>query len=47
MGLSTLAEVTRTGHAEGPALVIIGSVVTLRGKLSWFAGAEAAQGRSD
>ena len=41
--LDTLAEDAASSGMKGPALVIVGSVVSLRGKLSWFAGTEAAQ----
>ena len=35
--LSTLVEKTAAAEIRSPALIIIGSVVTLREKLSWFA----------
>jgi uroporphyrin-III C-methyltransferase/precorrin-2 dehydrogenase/sirohydrochlorin ferrochelatase len=38
--LETLAEDAARAEIEGPALIIIGSVVNLHGTLSWFAGAE-------
>ena len=41
--LDSLAEDAAKSGMKGPALVIVGSVVSLRGKLSWFAGADAAQ----
>jgi uroporphyrin-III C-methyltransferase/precorrin-2 dehydrogenase/sirohydrochlorin ferrochelatase len=37
--LATLAEAAAAAELQGPALIIIGSVVTLRDKLSWFEGA--------
>jgi uroporphyrin-III C-methyltransferase/precorrin-2 dehydrogenase/sirohydrochlorin ferrochelatase len=39
--LETLAERAAEADIGGPALIIVGSVVKLRGKLSWFAGADA------
>ncbi len=36
--LETLAEAVAAAELHGPALIIVGSVVTLRGKLSWFEG---------
>ena len=36
--LETLAEAVEEAGLQGPALIIVGSVVTLRGKLSWFEG---------
>jgi uroporphyrin-III C-methyltransferase/precorrin-2 dehydrogenase/sirohydrochlorin ferrochelatase len=44
--LETLAEEATRTEIGGPALIIIGSVVSLRGKLSWFAGAETANRHS-
>ncbi|MEE8188654.1 MAG: siroheme synthase CysG [Kiloniellales bacterium] len=41
--LETLADEAAGAGLEGPALIIVGSVVTLRGKLAWYAGAEASQ----
>ncbi len=41
--LETLAKDAAKSEMKGPALIIIGSVVTLRRKLFWFAGTEAAQ----
>ena len=35
--LATLADKSTTAKIESPALIIVGSVVTLRDKLSWFA----------
>jgi uroporphyrin-III C-methyltransferase/precorrin-2 dehydrogenase/sirohydrochlorin ferrochelatase len=37
--LETLAEAAEKAGLHGPALIIVGSVVTLRGQLSWFEGA--------
>ncbi len=37
--LATLAEAAAAAELQGPALIIVGSVVTLRDKLSWFEGA--------
>ena len=38
--LETLAEMASDADIKSPALIIIGSVVTLRDKLSWFARSE-------
>ena len=35
--LESLAEKTKEAGIKSPALIIVGSVVTLREKLSWFA----------
>jgi uroporphyrin-III C-methyltransferase/precorrin-2 dehydrogenase/sirohydrochlorin ferrochelatase len=40
--LATLAEAAEKAGLRGPALIIVGSVVTLRGQLSWFEGAGEA-----
>jgi uroporphyrin-III C-methyltransferase/precorrin-2 dehydrogenase/sirohydrochlorin ferrochelatase len=37
--LETLAEAAAAAELQGPALIIVGSVVTLRDRLSWFEGA--------
>jgi uroporphyrin-III C-methyltransferase/precorrin-2 dehydrogenase/sirohydrochlorin ferrochelatase len=42
--LETLADEAAGAEIRGPALIIIGSVVTLHDKLSWFAGADAPAG---
>ena len=36
--LETLAEAAEAAELQGPALIIVGSVVTLRKQLSWFEG---------
>jgi len=41
--LETLAEKSEVAEIESPALIIIGSVVTLREQLSWFANKELEQ----
>lgn len=41
--LETLAEKSDAAEIESPALIIIGSVVTLRDQLSWFANTERKQ----
>jgi uroporphyrin-III C-methyltransferase/precorrin-2 dehydrogenase/sirohydrochlorin ferrochelatase len=40
--LETLAAAVEEAGLHGPALIIVGSVVTLRGKLSWFEGTAEA-----
>ncbi len=40
--LATLAEAAAAAELQGPALIIVGSVVTLRDRLSWFEGAAEA-----
>jgi uroporphyrin-III C-methyltransferase/precorrin-2 dehydrogenase/sirohydrochlorin ferrochelatase len=42
--LGDLAERAATANLEGPAIVIVGSVVTLRDRLSWFASAPGEDG---
>jgi len=37
--LETLAEAAEAAELQGPALIIVGSVVSLRSQLSWFEGA--------
>ena len=39
--LSTLPGIVQTGKPQAPTLIIVGGVVTLREKLSWF---EASSG---
>ncbi len=39
--LETLADEAARAHLHGPALIIIGGVVSLRKRLSWYAGADA------
>lgn len=42
--LSSIAEAASKAELKGPALVIIGSVVSLREKLQWFEGEHSAPG---
>ena len=37
--LETLAEAVSEAELQGPALIIVGGVVSLRNQLSWFEGA--------
>ncbi|MDE2363754.1 MAG: uroporphyrinogen-III C-methyltransferase [Hyphomicrobiales bacterium] len=39
----TLADAARAANLRGPTIVIVGSVVTLRGKLDWYGDAVAAR----
>jgi len=42
--LGTLAEKVRKSDLRGPSILIVGTVVTLRGKLDWFAPAPGENG---
>ena len=39
--LTDIAQQVEDAALQGPAIIIIGTVVTLRDKLAWFAGANA------
>jgi siroheme synthase len=41
--LDSLAAAVEAAGLHGPALIIVGSVVSLRGQLSWFEGTEEAR----